>query len=54
MYGRPADEVSVAYPVELTGVRRAGACAGGRVEEGLADCSFDGQHFSAYQEIKKS
>jgi hypothetical protein len=34
-YDMPADDPSVAYPVELTGVRSAGP--GGNVEEGLAD-----------------
>lgn len=33
----PADELSVVKLVELTGVRRGGAGAGGSVDDGLAD-----------------
>ena len=33
----PVEELSAAYPVELTGVKSAGTGAGGRVEDGLAD-----------------
>lgn len=38
------EDDSVAYPVELTGVKRAGC--GGSVDDGLADCNV-GEHLFA-------